>query len=218
MSPLKVLIVDDHALFREGLHYILDNCEDITVIGEASDGIEALEKVRTLRPDIVLLDITMPKLNGIDTLMEIKSFSHKTKAIVLTMHAKEQFVHESLVSGADGYVLKESASEDLMAAIRSVAKGDLYLSPLIAKRLITHAIKSGERTALEDSKYEGLTKREKEILHMVSQELTTRQIAEVLRVSVRTVESHRNNMMKKLDIHTKTGLIKYAIQTGLIEI
>lgn len=218
MSPLKVLIVDDHALFREGLHFILDNCEDIIVIGEASDGVEAIEKVRTLKPDIVLLDITMPNLNGIDALMEIKSFSHKTKAIVLTMHAKEEFVHETLTSGADGYVLKEAASEDLMAAIRSVAKGETYLSPSISSRLITHYIKDGKKIAFGDSKNEGLTKREKEILRMILQELTTRQIADVLYISIRTVENHRTNMMKKLDIHSQAGLIKYAIQKGLIEV
>jgi two-component system response regulator NreC len=188
------------------------------VIGDANNGIEAMEKVRTCNPDIVLLDITMPKLNGIDTLKQIMKASKKTNVIILTMHANDQYIHEALASGANGYVLKESASEDLIAAIRAVARGEAYLSPTISKKLITHYIKDGKKAVNGDSKYESLTQREKEILKMVSQELTTRQIAKVLFLSIRTVENHRNNIMKKLDIHSKAGLIKYAIQSGLVEI
>lgn len=218
MSKLKILIVDDHALFREGLNFILTKHRDIVVIGDANNGLEALEMVRTLNPDIVLLDIGMPKLNGIDTLKQIMNTNKKTNVIILTMHANDQYIHEALASGANGYVIKESASDDLIAAIRAVARGEAYLSPSISKKLITNYIKGGKKTAIGDSKYESLTQREKEVLRMVSQELTTKQIAKILFLSIRTVENHRNNIMKKLAIHSKTGLIKYAIQTGLVEI
>ena len=218
MSKLKILIVDDHALFREGLHFILAKHGDIAVVGDANNGIEAIEKVKALDPDIVLLDIAMPRLNGIDTMKQIMSHSQKTNVIILTMHSNDQYIHETLTSGANGYVLKESASEDLIAAIRAVAGGEAYLSPSISKRLITHHIKGGKRAATGGSKYETLTQREKEVLRMISQELTTRQIAEILFLSIRTIENHRHNIMKKLDVHSKTGLIKYAIQEGLLEI
>jgi two-component system response regulator NreC len=211
-----VLIADDHTLFREGLRYILDKSRDIVVVGESSDGIEALEKVRSLKPDIVLLDITMPKMSGIDTLKEIKSTAPKTQVIVLTMHAKDQYIHEVLVNGASGYVLKDSASEDLISAIDAVAQGKAYLSPSISKSVISHYSNDAKRSTTLKTVKEKLTKREKEILRMISQELTTKEIASTLYISHRTVENHRNNIMKKLGIHTKVGLVKYAIQTGLV--
>ncbi len=218
MPQLKVLIVDDHILFIEGLHHILSKYKDIVIVGDASDGKEAIEKVRALKPDIALLDIALPRLSGIDIIKQIRSISQKTKVIMLTMYANNQYIHEALMNGANGYVLKDSASEDLISGIRAVAKGEAYLSPSISRKLITHYLEGGKREATWESKYESLTKREKEILRMISQELTTRQIAEILCLSPRTVENHRNNMMKKLDIHSKAGLIKYAIQMGLVKI
>jgi len=217
MPPLKVLIVDDHTLFREGLRFILDKHQDIVVVGEASDGIEALAKVRKLKPDVVLLDITMPRLSGIETLKEIKSNAPDTSVIILTMHSKEQYILEILTHGANGYILKDSASEDLMSAIRAVVKGDAYLSPPISTSLLSHYRKDANGTSAAKGKTVRLTNREKEVLRMLSVDLSTKEIGETLGISHRTVENHRSNIMKKLNIHSKVGLLKYAIQTGIID-
>jgi two-component system response regulator NreC len=213
----KVLIVDDHTLFREGLRFIFDQYSDLVVVGEAGDGMEALKKVKALDPDIVLLDITMPGPDGIDTLKEIKAISPDTNVIVLTMHAKDEYIREALLHKADGYVLKDSASEDVVSAIRSVARGEAFLSPSISKSVISQYRRDVSKSATVGTGHRRLSRREKEILRMISQDLSTRQISEALEISLRTVENHQNSIMKKLDIHSKVGLLKYAIQTGLID-
>jgi DNA-binding NarL/FixJ family response regulator len=215
MSPLKILIVDDHTLFREGLRIILDQRPDMKVVGEARDGIEAMKMVRALKPDIVLLDITMPKLDGIDTLNKIREISPKTRVIVLTMHAGEQYVQEALFNEACGYVLKDSATEELLSAILAVAKGKAYLSPSISSSVISQ-YREAQALSPQYMQKGRLSQREKQILRMISKELTTKEISEALNISNRTVENHRGNIMKKLDVHTKVGLVKYAIQTGLV--
>jgi DNA-binding NarL/FixJ family response regulator len=217
MSQLKILIVDDHTLFRDGLHLILAQRQDLSIVGDAADGLTAIEKARALSPDIVLLDIAMPKLNGIDTMKQIKSVCPKTKVIILTMHAKDQYIHEALNSGANGYVLKDSASSDLIAAITAVARGEAYLSPAVSKRMIDRYVK-GSKGPMWNSRYESLSAREREILKIIGQGLSARQISEILCISIRTVENHRNNIMKKLDLHSTSELIKYAIQMGLVDV
>lgn len=214
MEKIRLLIVDDHTLFRESLRTHLSNIEDFCVVGEAADGIQALERVRELAPDVVLMDFAMPELNGLQATWQIKRNFPSTRVLVLTMYDTGPHVDEILRAGASGYVLKRAPTEELVCAIRAIAQGEAFLGPSVAKRVVNgylehtrHASPDGEQP---------LTSRERELLALVAEGKTNRQIADLLCISVSTVQAHRLNLMKKLGLHDRTQLVRYAIRSGLI--
>ena len=217
MSIIRVLIADDHTILREGIRSLLKMYDDIEVVGEAGDGWEAVEKVVQLSPDIVLMDIAMPGLGGLEATLEIRKRSPDTKVLVLTQYDDSEYVHRFLKAGVSGYVLKKVAGTELVAAIRAVQGGSSFLSPQIAGTVIEGYLKGQELTEVEDA-YERLTDREKQVLKLVAEGYSNSEIASMLSLSVKTVMGHRENVMEKLGIHSRTELIKYAIKRGLIRV
>ena len=206
---IRILLADDHVVVREGLRNLLVR-EGFDVVAEASDGHAAVRQARDLNVDIALLDIFMPLLNGLDTAREILKTSPKTKVILLTMYKEEQYVLEALRAGVSGYVLKSQAGEDLLQAIHQVSKGSVYLSPVVTGTVVKAYLEGTESS-------EPLTPRERAVLQLVAEGKSTKEIAQLLGLSVKTAESHRTNLMKKLDIHEIAGLVRYAIRLGLIQ-
>ena len=206
---IRILLADDHVVVREGLRNLLVR-EGFDVVAEASDGHAAVRQARDLNVDIALLDIFMPLLNGLDTAREILKASPKTKVILLTMYKEEQYVLEALRAGVSGYVLKSQAGEDLLQAIHEVSKGSVYLSPVVTGTVVKAYLEGRESS-------EPLTSRERAVLQLIAEGKTTKEIAQLLGLSVKTAESHRTNLMKKLDIHEIAGLVRYAIRLGLIQ-
>ncbi|MDA8188808.1 MAG: response regulator transcription factor [Dehalococcoidales bacterium] len=216
-EKIKVLVVDDHTILREGIRVLLEAQPDIEVVAEASNGREAVDRVRALSPDVVLMDIGMPSMNGLEATRQIRKYNPDTQVVVLTMHDNEEYIFQILNAGAAGYVLKRAAAKDLVSAIRSVYQGGSFLHPTIAKKLIRDYL----RRVGEDSDKlicDGLTDREREILKLIAEGNTSQQIADVLCLSVKTVQTHRTHIMDKLDIHDRTELVKYAIRKGLVGI
>jgi len=205
----RVLLADDHQIVRQGLRGILVAAGH-EVIGEASDGREALKLARTLNPDIAVLDLSMPLLNGLDAAREIRRLAPDIKIILLTMYTDKGYVLQALRAGARGYVLKTQAAEDLISAIREILRGETYLSPGVAASVVDAVLESTNEAA------DPLTARERQILQLVAEGNTTKEIARLLNVSFKTAESHRNHIMKKLDIHEVAGLVRYAIRQGLL--
>ncbi len=218
MSKIRVLLADDHTIVRQGLRSLLDSHKDIEVVGEAKDGRHAIEKAEQLIPDIVVLDITMPNLNGIEATRQIKKLNPEIKVIVLTVHDNEEYVHQVLKAGASGYLLKESAVSDLVSAMHAVKKGDIFLSPTISKVVVKDYIKHTERESRTFDNLGVLTGREREVLQLIAEGHTNREIARLLKLSVKTVDVHRAHLKEKLQIHDTAGLIKYAIRKGLIKL
>lgn len=211
---IQILLADDHALVRQGLRFLLEAEEKFKVVGEAGDGLETIDLVRKLKPDVVVLDVMMPNLNGLEAARQLsKQFSH-TKIIILSMYDDEGFVLEALGNGASGYVLKDSTSKDLVLAIHEVIAGRRYLSPPLSDRAIA-AYQQIARAGTFD-KYDTLTTREREVLQLTVEGNTNSEIAQKLGISVRTAETHRSNLMNKLDIHSQADLIRYAIRRGII--
>ncbi len=207
---IRIVLADDHAVMRDGVQMVLEAQPDLHVIGTASNGADAVDLVDALRPDIAVLDIAMPKTNGLVAAREIRQRAPNTKIIFLSMHEGEEYLKEALRAGAAGYVLKRAAATDLVAAIRAVQRGDAYLDPALTRTL--DDLRDGDTGRLAD-----LTERELEVLKLVAEGLTNRQIAAQLVISVKTVQSHRTNIMEKLDLHDRTDLVKYAIRRGMIE-
>lgn len=208
--PVRILLADDHAVLRQGLRALLER-EGFEVVGEASDGWEAVKLCAKFRPDVALLDVTMPLLNGIDAAREIGKTSPATRLVLLTMHTEDHLVLESLRSGVRGYVLKTRAADELIQAIRAVCKGEMYLTQSISRTIVQAFL---AKDTLPDSP---LTDRERQVLQLVAEGKTTKEIASLLGISVKTAESHRSNIMEKLNIHETAGLVRYAIRSGLIE-
>ena len=206
---IRVLLVDDHLMFRQGLKTLLER-EGLDVIGEASDGREAIRLAQQLNPDVAVLDLVMPLLNGVDAAREITKVSRKTKPILLTMHTEDRYVIEALKAGITGYVLKTQAASDLVTAISEVFKGTTYLSPGVSGAVVAAYL------AKSEIQQPSLTSRERQILQLVAEGKTTKEAASVLGVSVKTAESHRSSLMEKLSIHETAGLVRYAIRIGLI--
>jgi len=217
MSNIKVLLVEDHTILRKGLCSLLENEYGIEVIGEAENGREAIEKAENLLPDIVVLDISLPLLNGLEVTRQLKKRFPEIKILILTMHTSDEFVFEILNAGAKGYIVKKAAPNELVAAIHAVYLGQSFFSPEISKMMLDRMVEKGQLHDDSDVN-EILTEREREILQLVAEGNSSRTIAEMLFLSLKTVENHRSNIMKKLDIDNLAGLIKYAISKGIIQI
>jgi len=210
---ISTLLADDHVIVRDGLKNLLLR-EGFDVIAEASDGHEAVRLAKELCPAIAVLDIFMPLLNGLDAARQINKICPQTKTILLTMHNEDQYVLEALKAGVRGYVLKTQASQDLVKAIREVSQGSIYLSPTVTGAVVKAYMEQGE---LPSTPSAPLTPREREVLQLVAEGKSTKEVAEILKVEVKTAETHRTNIMKKLDIHDTAGLVRYAIRHGLIQ-
>lgn len=217
MAPIRVLVVDDHTLIRQGIVGLLASQGDIEVVGEAGSGQEAMVATIELSPDVVLMDVTMPGISGLDAAAEIKRRRPDVRVLMLTIHDREDYLFQALRAGASGYVLKGADVQDLLAAVRSAARGEVYLYPGVTKALVADYLRL-LRGGADRTTYDGLTDREREILHLIAQGKTTPEIAAELFLSPHTVQSHREHIMTKLDLHSKAALIKYAIAKGLIDI
>ena len=211
-----VLLADDHAIVREGVKRILMAEPDLEVVGEAEDGVQAVEQAKQLKPDVAVLDISMPRMNGIEATKQIKAALPDIHTLALTMHADDSYVFQLLKAGASGYVLKRAAATDLVQAIRAARRGEAFLYPSVAKAVVADYLKRVEAGEGRET-YDGLTDREKEILTFVAEGATNQEIAQKLYISVKTVQTHRAHIMEKLNLHDRTMLVRYAIRKGLIE-
>ena len=216
MAKIKVLVADDHAIVREGLKQLINSQQDIEIVGEAGDGMEALEKIRALRPNVVLLDIAMPRLNGLEAISLIKEALPSVQIVVLSMHTKENYVHQALASGALGYVLKASPGPEVLGAIKAVHQGEYFLSSKIKAEVIGAYLKSRKRQP-EIRGYDTLSERERRVFRLVVEGNTNKQIGDLLCVSPKTVEKHRSNVMKKLGKTDFLGMVKYAVKLGIAD-
>ena len=216
MEKIKVLVADDHTIVREGVSILLEAEPDIEVIGEASDGQEVIDRVGDLHPDIVLIDIAMPNLNGLEATRIIKRDYPDIQVIGLTMYESDEYFFQLLAAGASGYVLKKAASTDLLAAIRSVYAGDVFLYPAVARRLVNDFL-SRAKSGDEKHSYDGLTAREREVLKLIAKGHTNQVIADKLFISPSTVQTHRTRIMRRLNLHSRAELIQYAIRKGLLD-
>ena len=211
----KIVIAEDQKILREGLKSLLSSSKDIEVIGEAEDGLNAVRCVEKFSPELLLLDLSMPKMSGISAIKEIKSQFTETKILVLTVHESEEYILEVFKSGADGYCLKDASHSELMVAIKSVLSGKRYISPGISGKVLEGYL--GDREKLKsNSSWDSLTQREREILKLVGEGYKNKEIADYLCISAKTVEKHRSNIMEKLDLHTASALTAYAIKKGLV--
>jgi len=208
-----ILLADDHRLVREGLRKLIEEREDLRVVAEATTGQEAIELCDRLQPDVVLMDISMPGLSGIDATRRICKTNPGTRVLILSMHDNQGYVEEVLRSGASGYVLKDSAASDLLQAIDAVRRGDSFLSPTVTQQVVEAIARPGDRPLAAASH---LTDREREVLTLIAEGLSSKEIAQKLGVSLKTIESHRANLMDKLDIHKVSGLVRFAIRAGLV--
>ena len=215
MSVTSIVLADDHQIVRQGLRSLLDAEADMKVVGAASTGLEAVELIDQLRPDILVTDMMMPELNGMEVTRQALQRSPATRVIVLSMHANEGYVTQALRNGALGYVLKDSSLEELVEAVRTVLQGRRFLSASISERMIEIYIQN-EKAASVDDPYETLTNREREVLQMVAEGHSSTEIADRLTISARTVETHRSNLMRKLSLSNQTELIRYAIRKGIL--
>jgi DNA-binding NarL/FixJ family response regulator len=214
VAKIRIVLADDHALMREGIRALLSRESDLEVVGEASDGREAIARCRALKPDVVLMDIAMPGLGGLEAALEIRKECPETKILVLTQYEDREYVARFLKVGAAGYVLKKTAGAELASAIRSVQRGGLVLDPQVAR----DALREPEPAADgEGDPYESLTDREKQVLKLVAEGKSNKEVAEVLGISVKTAMSHRERVMEKLGLHNRTDLIRFALKKGVIQ-
>ncbi len=215
MNPTRLLVADDHALVRAGIRAFLERIPNIEVVAEASDGREVVDLVAKQQPDIVLMDIAMPGLNGLEATRQIVETWPQARVIILSMHASEEYVWQALRAGARGYLLKGASLAELELALSSVVRGEIYLSPPLSQPAITEYV---QRTGKDRAREEKLTARQREILSLIAEGKSTKQVALQLNISVKTVESHRTQIMQRLNIHDVAGLVRYAIKTGLVKI
>jgi two-component system response regulator NreC len=217
MDMIKVLLVDDHAVVRSGLRMLLESQSDMEIVGEAESGEEALQLTRKVRPDVILMDIAMPDMTGIEATRRVKERDEDAAVLALTMHEDDQYFFEMLNAGASGYLPKRAAPDELVTAIRTVSRGEVFLYPSLATRLVKdylQRVEAGDQPVI----YDELTPREREVLILIAEGLTNAEIAEELVISPKTVDSHRENIMRKLNLHSRIDLVKYAIKKGLIEL
>lgn len=215
MNPYRIVVADDHNMFRQGLKRILSEMADLEVVGEVGDGLELLKRLNELTPHMVILDISMPNLRGIEAIREIKTIRPDAKILILTMHKDKEYLYQAISSGANGYLLKEDADTELFSAIETIRRGRIYLSPFLSEESKEDwaEIARGKR----DLPFaESLTTREKQVLKLIAEGKSSKEIADLLFISVRTVERHRANIMEKLNLKKTADLVKYAIQKGYI--
>ncbi len=212
---IRILLADDHAVVRSGFRALLQQQEGLTVVGEASDGREAVALAESLQPDVVVMDLTMPNLNGVEAARQITTRFPQMAVVILSMHSDEAYVLRALKAGARGYLLKEAAEADLISAIRAVQQGKAFFSPAVSKVLVQDYIRQLQDRDIDDS-YELLTPRERELLQLFAEGKSNKDVANMLNLSVYTVETHRGNMMEKLGLHTVPELILYAVRKGVI--
>jgi two-component system, NarL family, response regulator NreC len=215
MSPVRIVLADDHTIVRNGLRAVLERHPDFAVVGEAANGREAIEAVERERPDLVILDLAMPILNGIEAARRISAEHPKTAVMILSMHADESYILKALRAGARAYLLKDSAESDLIHAIRAVSSGKAFFSPAVSKILADDYLRQLQQHGVED-RYESLTARERELLQLIAELKSTKDIATLLGVSVHTVDTHRGNLMQKLNVHSIPELVLYAVRKGII--
>jgi len=215
MSTYRILLADDHQLIRQGIKRIIEERSDIEVIGEANDGAELLRLMKTLTPDMVIVDISMPNLRGIEAAREIKSLSPGTKVLMLTMHKEKNFLIEAISAGADGYILKEDADVELYSAIDRIRRDGHYVSPTLSGNVIDSFVNVLQETRKHPA--DELTERQGEIIKLIAEGKSSREIAEMLGISIRTVENHRTNIMKKLNLRKNIQLVQYSIRKGYIQ-
>lgn len=215
MPDIKLLLVDDHQVVRTGLRMLLEGQPDMKIVGEADSGLDALEKARELSPDVIVMDITLPDISGIEATRRVKDEFPNISVIALTIHEDEQYFFEMLQAGASGYVPKRAAPEDLITSIRAAFAGEIYIYPSLAKALVADFL---GRSSQENEKasLDGLTTREQEVLSLLAEGYSNDEIGETLQISKHTVARHRENLMRKLELHSKSELVKYAIRKGLI--
>ena len=213
----KVLIADDHALVREGIAAFLKLSDEFEVVAEASDGLEAIEKTNKHHPDIVIMDINMPKLGGLEATIEIKKMWPETKVLVLTQYEDKEYITRFLKAGVSGYLLKKAVGSDLIAGLRTISRGDSYLYSSIATEVVSRYLNGDKGTEMEDP-YEKLSDREKQVLKLVAEGFTHKEVADMLCISVKTVIAHQTHLGEKLGIHSRAGFMKFAIQKGIIKI
>jgi two-component system response regulator NreC len=214
---IKIALVDDHEIVRAGLRLLIQAQGDMEIVGEAENGQQAIELCHRVSPDVVVMDITMPGPSGLEVTRQIKQQYPDINVLALTIHEGEQYFFEMLNAGASGYVPKRAAPTDLVAAIRAVYSGEVYLHPSVAKTLVNDYIQRVQM-GWERASYDGLTEREQQVLKMIAEGLMNKEIAEKLSISVRTVERHRENIMSKLNLHTRAELVRYAVDKGLIDL
>jgi two-component system response regulator NreC len=211
----RIVIAEDHTILREGLKSLLRADPDFDIVGEAEDGRDAIRCVQNLSPDLVLMDLSMPRMNGLDALKEIKKQNPEAKIVILTVHKTEEYVLTTLQAGADGYVLKDATQSELVMAIKNVLMGKRYLSPGISEKVIEGYLE-GRKEIKTGSAWDTLTQREREILKLIAEGYKNREIADYLFISLKTVEKHRANLMRKLDLHNAAALTAYAVEKGLV--
>ncbi len=217
MAKIRVLIADDHTIVRAGIKALLEKQPDIEIVGETSEGRETVRQVEILQPDIVLMDIAMPGMNGLEATAIITKNFPQVRVLALTMHDEEEYFYEVIRAGAMGYVLKDAAPTELVSAIRALGEGKAFLTPRVTRILVNDYLKrveSGEKVAA----YDGLTEREREVLKLIASGNTNQEIANLLHLSVNTVQVHRTHIMEKLNLHNRTELVKYALRRGIIEL
>lgn len=207
---VTVFLADDHPMIRQGLRKLLEDTPEFQIVGEASDGLEAIQKIELTKPDILVIDMMMPNLNGLEVLLRIKKISPATRAVVFSMQSAEPYVLEALRAGAAGYILKDTGPGELIDAINSIMQGEQYLSGLLSERLVAKT----DESALDF--YQSLTVREREILQMTAEGNSSTEIGEILKISPRTVEIHRGHLMKKLGLRNQAELIRYALKRGIL--
>lgn len=215
----SIIIIDDHPLFREGLKTIISRDDRFKVVGEAGSGHEGLEITKRLKPDLVIVDISLPDQSGIQLTRELRQFLSETKILIVSMHSKIDYIAEAFQAGATGYVVKESASERLLQGLKSVAKGDYYLDSSVSHAVVENLMKSPLKAAkITDADYATLTPREQEVMRFLAEGLSSKAVAEKLFISPKTVENHRANIMNKLGLHSTIELVRYAAKLGLIDV
>jgi two-component system response regulator NreC len=214
---IRVVLADDHRMMREGIRALLEHQKDIQVVGEAADGRDAVRLAAQLSPDVVVMDVSMPLLNGIEATRQIRRDSPDVAVLILTVHESEDYVAQLLAAGANGYIIKRAAGDELISAIHAVDQGEAFLYPSVAKVVIedyVRRLKEGEGLGAQDV----LTDREREVLQLIAEGYTNREIADLLHLSIKTVQNHRSKIMNKLDLHDRGELVKYAIQQGIIHL
>jgi two-component system response regulator NreC len=215
-NPYRIVIAEDHRILREGLQALLSSHPEFEIVGQAEDGLEAIRCVESLSPDLILVDLSMPRMNGLEAIEDIKKRCPNTRIVVLTVHKTEEYILAALKAGADGYILKDANHTELALAINNVLGGRRYLSPGISERVIEGYLE-GKKSRQPASAYEMLTQREREILKLIAEGYKNKEVADYLCISLKTVEKHRANLIKKLDLHNAAALTAFAIEKGLIE-